>query len=72
MAKRKATARKSTTRKRAAKRNLVNTGSDKQFVRRGARGRFRESDDVGKSLASDRRKRAKTKVRTGQGYRGDR
>jgi hypothetical protein len=71
MAKRKAAARKS-TRKRAVKRELVNTGSDKRFVRRGAKGRFKESDDVGKSLAADRRKRAKTKVRSGQGDRGDR
>jgi hypothetical protein len=27
---------------------------------------------VGKSLAADRRTKAKTKVKSGQGYRGDR
>jgi hypothetical protein len=72
MAKRKTTTRKSTTRKRAQKRELLKTGSDKRFVRRSTRGRFAESDDVGKSLASDRRKKAKTRVASGQGDRGDR
>jgi hypothetical protein len=70
MAKRKTT--KKTTRKRAAKRELINTGSDKRFVRRGARGQFSESDDVGKSLAADRRTKAKRKVKSGQGDKGDR
>jgi hypothetical protein len=60
------------TKKKAAKRELINTGSDKRFVRRGAKGRFKESDDVGKSLPADRRKKAKTKVKGGQGDRGDR
>ena len=60
------------TKKRAAKRELIDTGSDKRFVRRGAKGRFKESDDVGKSLAQDRRKKAKTKVKSGQGDKGDR
>ena len=49
----KAAAKKS-TRKKAAKRSLIDTGSDKRFVRRGAGGKFKESDDVGKSLTSDR------------------
>ena len=71
MAKRKTTRRTSTGRKDAAKRELI-TGSDKRFVRRSPRGRFKESDDVGKSLARDRRTKAKTRVRSGQGDRGDR
>ena len=59
--------------KRASgKRELVNTGSDKRFVRRGASGQFKESDDVGKSLSSDRRRKAKTVSKAGQGDRGDR
>ena len=58
--------------KRAAKRELVNTGTDKRFVRRAANGRFKESDDVGQSLKTDRRQKAKRKVRSGQGDRGDR
>ena len=56
----------------SGKRELINTGSDKRFVRRGAAGQFRESDDVGKSLASDRRTKAKTVSKAGQGDRGDR
>jgi hypothetical protein len=65
-------AKKTTGRKRAAKRELIDTGTDKRFVRRGAGGKFKESDDVGKSLAVDRRKKAKTKVKSGQGDKGDR
>jgi hypothetical protein len=59
-------------RKRAAKRELIDTGTDKRYVRRGTKGRFKESDDVGKSLSADRRQRAKTKSKPGQGDKGDR
>ena len=59
-------------RKTAAKRELINTGTDKRYVRRGASGRFSESDDVGRSLAQDRKRKAQTKVRAGQGDKGDR
>ncbi len=52
-------------------RELIDTGSDKRFVRRDAEGKFDESDDVGKSLAKDIKQRAKRKVRSGQGDRGD-
>ena len=68
----KAAARKTGTKRKAAKRELINTGTDKRFVRRGARGKFKESDDLGRSLASDRRKKAKTKAKRGQGDKGDR
>jgi hypothetical protein len=68
----KGAAKKTGGRKKAAKRELINTDTDKRFVRRGAKGRFKESDDVGKSLAADRRKKVKTKVKSGQGDRGDR
>ena len=33
-----------------AKRELINTGRDKRYVRRDEKGQFHESDDVGKSL----------------------
>jgi hypothetical protein len=56
----------------SGKRELINTGTDKRFVRRGSGGQFTESDDVGKSLAADRRQRAKTVSKSGQGDRGDR
>ena len=68
----KAAARKTGTKRKAAKRELINTGTDTRFVRRGARGKFKESDDVGRSLASDRRKKAKTKAKRGLGDKGDR
>ena len=72
MAKKKTTARKTAGRRKAAKRELFNTGTDKRFVRRGAKGRFKESDDVGRSLSADRRRKAKRKVKSGQGDKGDR
>jgi len=56
----------------STKRELVNTGTDKRYVRRRADGTFKESDDVGRSLSADRRKHAKTKAKKGQGDRGDR
>jgi hypothetical protein len=55
-----------------AKRELIDTGTDKRYVRRDSAGRFKESDDVGRSLAADRRKRAKTVAKPGQGDKGDR
>lgn len=56
----------------SGKRELVDTGSDKRFVKRTASGTFKESDDVGRSLATDRRTQAKTKSKSGYGDRGDR
>jgi hypothetical protein len=58
--------------RKAAKRELINTGTDKRYVRRDTRGRFSESDDVGRSTAQDRRRAATTKAKRGQGDRGDR
>jgi len=56
----------------ASKRELINTGTDKRFVRRDPKGQFNESDDVGRSLSQDRRQHAKTNAKSGQGDRGDR
>jgi hypothetical protein len=58
--------------KSSGKRELINTGTDKRYVRRDPKGRFNESDDVGRSLAADRRRKAKTVSKSGQGDRGDR
>jgi hypothetical protein len=55
-----------------SKRELIDTGTDKRYVRRDKKGRFKESDDVGRSLAADRRQHAKTVSKPGQGDRGDR
>ena len=44
---------------------------DKRYVRR-KKGKFTTSqDDVGRSLAADRRKKAKTIAKKGEGDRGD-
>ncbi|HLL29601.1 MAG TPA: hypothetical protein VK403_01265 [Allosphingosinicella sp.] len=55
-----------------SKRELIDTGNDKRFVRRDEKGQFKDVVDVGASLAADRRQHAKTKVKSGQGDRGDR
>jgi len=59
--------------KKASKshRELIDTGTDKRFVRRNEKGQFDEVSDVGRSLARDRQQQAKTKVPSGQGDRGD-
>ena len=56
----------------AAKRKVINTGTDKRYVRRDQSGQFKESDDVGRSHSRDQRRRAKTTVKPGQGDKGDR
>jgi hypothetical protein len=53
-------------------RELIAPKGNKRYVRRDAKGRFKESDDVGRSLAADRRTKAKTMVKKGEGDRGDR
>lgn len=53
------------------KRELIDTGRDKRYVRRDDHGQFEEVEDVGRSLSQDVRKHAKTTVRPGQGDRGD-
>jgi hypothetical protein len=57
--------------KKSAKRELIAPRGDKRYVRRDARGRIKESDAVGRSLGSDRRRKAKKKAPKGQRDRGD-
>jgi hypothetical protein len=71
MAAKKNTARK-TPRRAAAKRELITPRGSKRYVRRDAKGRIKESDDVGRSLAADRLRKARTVAKPGQGDRGDR
>ena len=52
-------------------RELIDTGRDKRFVRRDEKGQFKQVADVGRSLSTDRKRQAKTKVAPGQGDRGD-
>ena len=57
----------------ARKRELIEpTPGDKRFVRRDAKGQFKDVVDVGKSLAADRKRKSKTKAKPGQGDKGDR
>jgi hypothetical protein len=68
VAKKKAAAR----RRGSGKRELIDTGRDKRYVRGNAKGEFHESDDVGRSLSQDRKRKAKTTAKAGQGDKGDR
>ena len=54
-----------------AKRELIAPKGDKRYIRRDEKGRIKESDDVGRSLAQDVRKAAKTVAKPGQGDKGD-
>lgn len=58
-------------RSKARDRELIAPRGNRRFVRRSAGGQFEESDDAGRSLSVDRRRRAKRAVRKGQGDRGD-
>lgn len=60
------------TKRASSKRELIDTGTDKRYVRRDEEGRFKESDDVGRSLSQDRKRKAKTVAEPGQGDKGDR
>ena len=56
-----------------SKRELIEPHKgDKRYARPNAKGEFKEMDDVGRSLSQDRRTKAKTVVKPGQGDRGDR
>lgn len=52
-------------------RELIDTGKDKRYVRRDQGGEFKHVVEVGKSLAADRRTKAKTVAKKGEGDRGD-
>ena len=53
-------------------RELIDTGTDKRYVRRDDEGQFSESDDVGHSSAVDQKVDAKNKAKKGEGDKGDR
>ena len=53
-------------------RQLIEPKGDKRFARRKKTGEFKESDDVGRSLSQDRKLKAKTVAKKGEGDRGDR
>jgi hypothetical protein len=52
-------------------RELIEPHGDKRYIRR-KKGKFTKSqDNVGRSLAADRRRKAKTVAKKGEGDRGD-
>ncbi len=56
-----------------SKRELIDTGDNKRYVRRDKNGQFTSDQTaVGKSSAADQRQHAKTTASKGQGDRGDR
>ena len=57
--------------RRTSKREMIDTGRDKRFVRRDEKGRFDEVVDVGRSVMQDRRQHSQKVVPPGQGDRGD-
>jgi hypothetical protein len=62
------TRKKSKTSKR---RVIEPSKGDRRYARRNKEGQFQKQVSVGGSLAADRRRTAKTKVKKGQGDRGD-
>lgn len=72
MAAKKKAAKKAAKRPAASKRELIKPAGDARYIRRDAKGRIKESDDVGRSQKADRRTKAKRKVKSGQGDKGDR
>jgi hypothetical protein len=53
-------------------RERIDTGRSKQYVRRDAKGQFKQSENVGRSSAQDQKRDAHHTTRSGQGDRGDR
>jgi hypothetical protein len=72
-AKKRPSAKKRATKHATGKRELIDTGTNRLYVRRNKRDTsFTEVVDEGRSLAADRRQHAKREVRSGYGDRGDR
>jgi hypothetical protein len=60
------------TRRKTSKRTLIEPHkADRRYVRRNKKGQFKAEVNVGRSLATDRRRKSKTKAAKGQGDRGD-
>ena len=56
---------------KTGKRELVDTGTDKRYVKRNHDGTIKDSVDVGRSLAADRRSKSKKAAKPGYGDQGD-
>src|SRR5262249_11431885 len=53
--------------RKASRRELVDTGTEKRYVRLGRQGRFKEGEDVTRLLRQDVKRKAKTKTAPGRG-----
>ena len=65
-------ARKAAKKRSSQKRDLVKGKRGTMYAKRTKRGRFKEMDEKGRSQRSDRKRKAKRKVKSGFGDRGDR
>ena len=72
MAKKRTGSSSSKVRRKSGKRTLLKSRNATFFARRTSSGRFKEMDERGRSLATDRRRKAKRRTSSGQGDRGDR
>lgn len=54
-----------------AKRTEIKNAAGTMYAKRDRTGKFSEMDEKGRSLAADRRTKAKTTVRSGYGDQGD-
>jgi hypothetical protein len=60
------------TKSKTSKRTVIEPKKgDRRYVRRNKKGEFKKEVSVGRSLAADRKRTSKTKVKKGQGDRGD-
>jgi hypothetical protein len=55
-----------------SKRELVDTCTDRRYVRRDENGKFKQIVDVSRSLTPDARHHVKHKAKTGEGDKGNR
>jgi hypothetical protein len=55
-----------------SRRERLDTPTGSHFGKRDAKDRFKEMDNVGRSLEADRRTKAKLSVKSGHGDQGDR
>jgi hypothetical protein len=60
------------TKNKTSKRTVIEPRKgDRRYVRRNQQGEFKKEVAVGRSLAADRKRTAKAKVKKGQGDRGE-
>ena len=76
MAQRSSTAKsakttKAKTKRVSSKRDVVDTPTGRFFSQRTRQGRFADLTQAGKSVARDRKTKAKTTVKSGYGHKGD-